>query len=143
MIIKITIKRKPSKIGIFIRNKLKKIEEVIKNMAKKIKEKIESKESKLDLYMKENDISEDYLLGILTAMNPIVEDESEDELDDDIEISEPAEVDIPELTEAIINKIVDDKIEDALKVQRSIKAKKVKHTKQEPVQKINDYEVDV
>ena len=68
MIIKITIKRKPSKIGIFIRNKLKKIEEVIKNMAKKIKEKIESKESKLDLYMKENDISEDYLLGILRSL---------------------------------------------------------------------------
>ena len=123
-----------NKIGNFIRKKLRKIKRVKKNMVE---------ESKLTLYMKENDISEDYILGLL-AKKPEYTEESDEEGAEDEETEEPEAPTEIEITTELINDIVDSKIKSALKVKRKAPPKQGDHNKKTPdVMSEIQYEAEV
>ncbi len=154
--IKITITRKPSKIGNHFRKTFKSfkgyirsnITDKIKNCIKNLKEKLNMSKTKLKLFMEENDVSEDYILDILaTIIKPKVNETptEEPETTDTTEAPEKPDIkddDKPDISTddeektitlgEKVEKFMTKKIAEAVRVQRKAAPKKTEHTKTPP-----------
>lgn len=145
--IKITITREPSKIGIYLRLRFNKVKDYIIIKYKKFKELIkmpdEIEKSKLTLFLEENKISEDYVLGVLVGMGKKEPDEEEEEAETPEEPETPETPEEPEKPESpeepdveipvpTIKEIIEATIKETLKVKRKPPPKKEEHTKTPP-----------
>jgi len=129
--IKITIVREPSKLGIFIRKNVNKLQRYIVNIGKSLIGKYNMTKSKLEKFMEDKGITEDYLLGVLAGMSTIEQAEEPEvpETPEEPEVppaepaapEEPAEPEEPEktigeLTAEKVQEIITSTIESTLKV---------------------------
>lgn len=103
----------------------------------------EKEKSKLTLFLEENKISEDYVLGVLAGMGKKEPEEEEEEIEepekpDKTETPEepktpetPKEPDV-EIPVPTIKEIIEATIKETLKVKRKAPPKKEEHTKEPP-----------